>query len=213
MTGWMIPGAVLLLLVLLGQLRVGVRGGYSGGAAALWVRLGWARLRLWPRRQKPPGAKKKRKKRPPEPRRADKPPAGEKKRTIPSAGEGLAYAQALLPVVLEAAGQFRRKLRVDTLRLELRTGGDDPAQAAVNFGRANAALGALWLPLTECFQVADGSARVTPGLEGEGTDLSAQASLSLKLWQVLWLGLYFGLKSLRAVLGARRTNQTRRKAV
>ena len=88
------------------------------------------------------------------------------------AAQALDYAQSLLPIALEAAGQFYHKLRVDTLRLELTVGSHDPGDAALAYGRAAAAMGALWDPLVRAFHV--------------------EASLSLKLGQVLRLALYFG---------------------
>ena len=103
-------------------------------------------------------------------------------------------------MALEAAGQFRRKLRVDELFLEARIASDDPAGAAAAYGYASAALGALWGPLNEAFQIRDGTVRVLPDLEGGTSSLEGRVSLSLTLAQLLRLGLHFGYKGLRAFL-------------
>ena len=215
--------AVLLLLALLGQVRVGVRGEYGPAGPGAWLRLGPVRLTLWPRGGKTPkkragprrteGAK-----RPGgETRRRQDRPAGageaprsarasreRRRRESPegarSLREGLDYVSALLPTALEAAGQFRRKLRVDELFLEVRVAGADPAAAASAYGSASAALGALWGPLNEAFRIEDGTIRVLPDLEGSRSGLEGRVSLSLTLAQLLRLGSYFGYKGLRAFL-------------
>ena len=127
----------------------------------------------------------------------------------------LDYLRALLPVALEAAGQFRRKLQVDELFLEARVGADDPADAAVAYGYASAALGALWGPLNEAFQIRDGTIRILPDLSGGTSFLKGRVSLSLTLVQLMRLGLYFGYKGLRAFLTVKGARQRarQRKAV
>ena len=193
MTAPVILLAVLLALVLLGQVRLGAGGEYGPAGPRAWLRIGPARLPLWPRKQE-----------------ARKKPAPQKKGTHPAGGgkegrraalrAGLDYLRALLPVALEAAGQFRRKLRVDELFLEARIASDDPAGAAAAYGYASAALGALWGPLNEAFQIRDGTVRLLPDLEGGTSSLEGRVSLSLTLAQLLRLGLHFGYKGLRAFL-------------
>ena len=62
----------------------------------------------------------------------------------------------------------------------------------------------------------DGRARVELDFDTETTTVSAAGSLSLKVGQLLWLGLYFGLKGLKkviAVKGRHNTTDKERKAV
>lgn len=204
MKGLVILGAVLLCLFLVMQVRVGLQGKLDRDGPRAWARLGPVRLRLWPM------AKKKTEKKPP---KGAKPK--EKGKGL-SKGAALEYARALLPLALEAAGQFRKKLRVDHLELELRAGAPDPADAAMVYGYANAALGGLWLPLTEAFHVKDGRARVELDFDTQATSVTADGAMSLKVGQLLWLGVYFGLKGLRTVIalkGRQTTNDKERKAV
>lgn len=208
MSGLVILAAILAVFFLLGQLRVGVRGEYTAQGAAAWIRLGPVWWKVWPRkpgRKKPVREKKTQK--------PEKPPA----QTAPTpAGGALEYVRELLPLALEAAGQFRKKLRVDQLELVLRAGAHDPADAAMVYGYANAALGTLWLPLTQAFQVKDGRARVELDFESEHTTLYASGAMSIKVGQAVWLGLYFGrkgLSKLAAVKGRRSTSEKERKAV
>lgn len=208
MTGLWIAAVVLAVLFLVGQARVGVRGEYTADGIAAWVRLGPLHWKVWPRKvakQKPAREKKTQKPQKQSPKEASAPSGG-----------ALEYVRALLPLALEAAGQFRKKLQVDHLELVLRAGAHDPADAAMVYGYANAALGGLWLPLTEAFHVKDGRARTELDFESEHTTLYAKGAMSIKVGQAFWLGLYFGLKGLSkltALKGRRSTRETERKAV
>lgn len=81
------------------------------------------------------------------------------------------------------------------------------------YGRANAALRAIWTPLVRAFHVKDGHARVNLDFDRKEPALYARAELSIRLGQALWLGLYFGLKALRALLRVKNEKkQQQRKA-
>ena len=128
-------------------------------------------------------------------------------------GGAMEYAQALLPVGLEAAKGMWRGLRVDVLELELTAGGSDPADAAMLYGQANAILGALWFPLTKAFHVKDGTARVKLDFDAPGVTVYGQASLSIKIGTAVWVGLRAGVKALFGALAAKkRLKLKRRKA-
>ena len=117
--------------------------------------------------------------------------------------------------LLEAAGQVRRKIRVDKLRLKVTVGAEDPADAAMRYGRVNGALGALWGTLNEAFDLRDGRASAVVDFDARTITVYALASLSLKVGQMVWLGLYFGCRALRAFLrvrGRRKQEQQQRKA-
>ena len=115
MRGWIVLAAVLLLLFLLGQLRLGAVGEYGPGGAGAWFRAGPVRIRLYPRRRSGPSKKEK------APKPGKEHPAGEAR-----GGGLLELMKELLPLALEAAGCFRRRLRVDQLELKLTIGAADP---------------------------------------------------------------------------------------
>ena len=120
------------------------------------------------------------------------------------------YAKALLPVALEAAKGMWHGLRVDVLELELTAGGSDPADAAMLYGQANAALGALWHPLTKAFHVKDGAARVKLDFDAPGTTVYGQAALSIKIGTAVWIGLRAGMAALFGVFAARKRLKIKR---
>ena len=204
-----ILAVVVLVLLLMGQIRVGGRAEFNAEGFFLWIRLGRFRIKLLP--AKPKGEEK-----PPKPRKPKKEKRKKPKEEKPSVplpekiGGALEYAQALLPVVLEAAGGLWRGFTIDTLDLELTAGSPDPADAAMLYGSANAALGALWYPLTRTFHVKDGTARVKLDFDASGMTVYALASFSLKLGQLVWIGLRAGIRALIRALAARRRLKLKR---
>lgn len=203
-----ILAVVVLLLILAGQVRVGGRAEFNAEGFFLWIRLGRFHIKLFPlkpKEEKPPKPKKPKKKEPKKPKK-EKPPT-----PLPEKiGGALEYAQALLPIALEAAGGVWHGLRVDTLRLELTAGAADPADAANLYGQANAALGALWVPLTSAFHVKDGTARVKLDFDAPGMTVYGTAALSLKIGAIVWIGLRAGFKALFGVLAARKRLKIKR---
>ncbi len=205
---------VVLALLLVGQIRLGGRAEFNAQGFFLWIRLGRFQIKLLPMKQKrekttPQKPKEPTKKKEPKRPKKERPPAP----LTEKLGGALEYAQALLPVGLEAAKGLWRGLRVDVLELELTAGGSDPADAAMLYGRANAALGALWRPLTKAFHVKDGTARVKLDFDAPGTTVYGQAALSIKIGTVVWIGLRAGWKALLGALAAKkRLKLKRRKA-
>lgn len=202
---------VLAILFLIGQIRVGGLAEYSAGGFLAWVRLGKLHIQVFPLKKKNKPAQKQAKKAKPTKEKKEKPKA--EAPLTEKAGGALDYARTLLPVALDAVGSMYSKIRMDTLELELTVGAADPADAAMRYGQASAALGALWEPLTWAFHVKDGRARVRVDFDAQEMTVYARASLSLKIGQILWLGLYFGCKALWGFLAVRRRQkQQERKA-
>ena len=203
---------LVLILLLLGQVRVGGRAEFNEKGFFLWIRLGRFKLKILPagpKEEKIGKPKKPKKEKEPKKPKKEKPPT-----PLPEKiGGALEYAQALLPVALEAAKGMWRGLRVDVLELELTAGGGDPADTAMLYGQANAVLGALWYPLTRAFHVKDGTARVKLDFDAPGTTVYGQAALSVKIGTLVWIGLGAGWKALFGALAARkRLKRKRRKA-
>ena len=204
---------VLAALFLVGQIRVGGLAEYSAEGFRAWVRAGALKIRVFPLNKKDKPARKKEKRAKPPKKKEEAPPSP--KPLTEKAGGALDYARALLPVALDAVGTMYGKLRMDTLELELTVGAADPADAAMRYGQASAALGALWEPLTRAFHVKDGRARVRVDFEAGEMTVYGLASLSIKIGQILWLSVYFGCKALRgflAVRGRQKQKQQQRKA-
>ena len=204
---------IAAVLFVLAQIPLGCSVEYSVQGPKVWVHMGVLKICVFPMKKKetkgkPQKAQKKKKPK----KTVQKEPVSTRQKL----GGALAYAQQLLPIVLQALGQFKKKLKMEILRLELISGAIDPADAALRYGQASAVLGALWYPLTEALDVRDGYARVVPDFESNDMSVYAYGKLTIKLGQILWIGVYFGLRGLTAFLSVRKqlkNEQEQRKAV
>ena len=222
MSGWMILALILLVLLLIGQVRVGAVAEYSQAGPEVRVRLGPVRLKVFPLAKKEKTQEQLKKEAEKKARAEEKKKAKkeqkkskaqqEKKSLQEKVGGGLDLARELLPLALEAAGCFWNKLIVDELELCLTVGGPDPADAAMLYGQANAALGALWQPLTQAFHVKNGHAHVAIDFDAQSMTLYGKAALSLKIGQIVWLGVHFGCKALAGFLRYRKITKTKEQA-
>jgi len=125
---------VLGVLAAIGCIPVGVRAVYDETAAVYLTVLGVS-IRLYPMKKKE------------KPKKA--PPREKKKFQIPPR----AQLEEYLHLLLEVLGRFRRRLRVKKLTLHAIFGGSDPADAALNYGRAWAAIGVVMPLLEQCFTI------------------------------------------------------------
>ena len=193
-TWWMTLLVILAVLVLIGCIPVGVDARYSADGVFLAARLGPFRLQLLP--QKPKKKKKKPAKQPPAEKTAEKKPAEKKQNPLLSGGvDGL---MQLLDLAFDTLGNLRRKLRVDALTLHVTVpGGDDPAKAAMSYGRAWAAIGALTPALERLFVIKKRDIR--PELDYNETKMKADAHLvtSITIGRSLALALRAGVGFLK----------------
>lgn len=197
MNGWIITLLVVLILLLLGQIRVGTVVEYSAHGLLVQVRLGAMRIQVFPgKKKKKPVLKEKPK------------PSSTKKTSAKKKGGRLKLVLDFLPLVLDTVGRFRRKLRVDKLDVELTVGSDDPADAALQYGKANALLGSIWHPLTQALHVKDGHAHVELDFETKSPIIYIFASLSLRVNQGMALAVVFAVNALRILI---RTKNKRNK--
>ena len=119
--------SILGVLIVIGCIPVGVRAVYDGDAAVYLTVLGIP-IRLYPMKKKE------------KPQKTEaEAPKEKKKFQIPPR----AQLEEYLHLLLEVLGRFRRRLVVRKLKLHAVFGGNDAADAALNYGRAWAAMGNL----------------------------------------------------------------------
>ena len=206
MTVWKVLLIVLAALWLISLVRVGARVRYGEeGLFLLWL-LGPFKLQLFPAEEETEEKREPEKK-----RKKEKPPKEEKHKKKPDQDRpgALSRLMQLLPVVGQACGALKRKIRIDDLELELIWGGSDPAAIALGYGQANAALGMIWPILdnnckVKChsFQIGMDYNRTQPGVE-------AEAAVTLTVGQIVTLGVHYGVKAL--VTWIKSGNPTRKK--
>lgn len=211
MNGYVIAALILALLFCIGRIRVG--GGASLGDEGLlaWIRIGPKKITLYPPKPKKDKPQKPKKAKPAKPskQKKEKPPKP-KTSLEEKLRSGKLLAETFVPIALEAAKGFVYKLQIDVLELYIHVGAYDPADGAVLYGRANALAASVWLPLNEAFTIQEGRVRVDWDPLAENLTCSGRLALSLRVGQILWIGLRFGVKALAGFLRYRRL---KRKAV
>ena len=202
-TWWMTLLVIAAVLVLIGCIPVGVDARDGAAGVFLAAKLGPVQLQLLP--QKPKKKKKKPAKQPPAVKPAEKKPAEKKQNPLLSGGvDGLLQ---LLGLAFDTLGDLRRKLRVNALMLHVTVpGGDDPAKAAMNYGRAWAAIGALTPAMERLFVIKKRD--IQPELNYNETQMKVDAHLVT----TITIGRSLAL-ALRAGVGFLKILNERKKAV
>lgn len=215
MTGWIVLGAVVLLLAAALLLPLAVRLTYDRGALVVGVRLGPVERTLWPR----PNKQEKQEKQPSKPKQSKKTAksgksaaGGEKKRPT---RQQLLYALDTLPPILgRALKRTGRRVRVEPLKLHLLVAGPDPADTALLYGRLEAALAAGLPVLHRLVRIREQDIRLFLDFQEERMDCIADVGVSLRVGDALAVVLCAALSLLKWLIGFRKlaaqppTNQT-----
>ena len=204
--GWLIALGVVIVLA---NLPLGASVKYDEEGPQVWIIAGPARIKVFPLKKKPPEDKtKKEKKKKPEPAPAENKetvPAPEPKSKAKPAkdkekGGKLTDFLPLVKVALDFLGDFRRKLRVNYLILNLTMAGGDPCDLAVNYGRANAALAGLMTQLERLFIIKKRDVRVNCDFTADATTIVARLDLTITLGRIISLLVWYGIRALRTSL-------------
>lgn len=188
MTALKVAAIILLALFLLGLLRVGGGGEYSAEGVQAWARVGPFRIRVFPVKKEKPKEKK--------PKKAKKAQSKEEKQ---KRGGALASVKEYLPLICEAAGALKRRIRIDELLLDYTFAGkEDAAAAAMSFGYSNAAVGMILALFEQNFDVKERRVRTAVDFNTDSPKIYVYAAISARLGQLVSFALRFGWKFLMA---------------
>lgn len=201
MTGLRFLAGIIMVLFLLALLRVGGSVEYSCEGLEVKVRLWMIWVQIYPLKKKNKGAGKKSKQEKIE--RAD-----EKEK-----GGALKQVKEYLPLAGEAAGELKRKIRIDSLRLDLVAGAADVAGAAMLFGGSNMALGMLWPIFEQNFLVREHRFRTAVDFEAESPTIYVYLAFSARVGQLIGFCVRFGWKFLKLLLKDRKRIKTQKEAI
>lgn len=182
---------LLLILFLLSRIRLGVQARYSEDGLRLRLIAGPLRIVLYPQKPKKPGEKRKK-----APRKAKKNGQKSRENQPEPKGGGLQLFLEMLPVVGQAAGALRRRLRIDELTVHLTWASDDPAKTALGFGKANAAMGMIWPMFDHNFYVKEHDLGVAADFAQKKPTVYCCAALTMTIGQLTAFGVRFGIKLL-----------------
>lgn len=195
MTALWILGCICLLLLLLSRLRFRVGLAYREDSLGAHLRLGVFRFQLYPEKKK----KTKKTTKKVVKKEAVKEPAEEKSflsNLLQNRDAVIDMLGELLPLCKELLGRFQEKLRVDLLEATLICAQEDPADAAIFYGHANAVAGTL-LPLLErWFTIKKKEIEIKLDFEREKPQFYGQVQFSLTMGQMLTLGAFALTKGL-----------------
>jgi len=182
MTALKIVLVVLLVLFLLGLIRVGGDVEYSQDGVSVRIRVWAFRFQVYPRKK---GEKKRPKK---EKNKKEQEKEPEKK------GGPMELVKAGLPLVGEAAGALKRRIRIDELLIHYTVGGTDAAKTAMAFGYANAAVGMIWPIFEQNFEVKDYHIHTGVDFQAGRTLIYLKAAFSVRISQLVSFAVIFGVK-------------------
>jgi len=205
--GWLITFGILFLLAIL-PLGVSVR--YDSDGPLIRIIAGLIRLQVFPAKKKtnkPKKEKKKKEKKKKEKKQKKSQPTAEESAQTDSAkpaaeqtpkkGGSVMDFLPLVKVGLNFLGDFRRKLRVNRLELNLVLAGGDPCDLATNYGKAWAALGNLWPKLEKWFVIKKRDVRIQCDFEGSETLITARLDITITLGRILALAFLYGFRAIK----------------
>lgn len=204
--GWLIALGILAALAVL---PLGVSARYNAAGVLVQVIAGPVRVKVFP-------LKKKEKKQPAEnkeeepPQTGDASPQAEEKKSEPAGEKTPGSWKKFLPLVqvaLDFLGDFRRKLRVNRLEMKLILASDDPADLAINYGRAWAALGNLWPRLESLFVIRKRDVQVECDFVSEETRVFARMDMTIALGRLLSLTVRYGIRALKELMKIRKQSK------
>ena len=195
-TWWMTLLVILAALVLIGCIPVGVDARYNADGVFLAAKLGPFRLQLLP--QKPKKKPKKRKQQQKQPEKAPASSEPQEKKSNPLLSGGVDGMLQLLDLAFDTLGDLRRKLRVNELTLHVLIGGaEDPAKAAMGYGRAWAAIGAITPSLERLFVIKKRDIRPALDYTISNTQVDAHLVTTITIGRSLALAVHAGIRFLK----------------
>ncbi len=174
-----------LLIVLLVLLRLRLTGVYEEKGASLTVSLGAVPVFRLPR---PKGEKQEKTGKKPKPKKKKE---EQKEKTK---GGSIPGFRQLMPIISDALGRLKRRLSIDEMSLWYQSAAEDPASAALAFGGASAAAGALAQPLQDMFRIKSLDIRTAVSFTETKPTVFARIRMSISVGALIWIGLRAYLK-------------------
>lgn len=192
--GWLIAFGILVLLAIL---PLGAKIVYDCDGFLLQIIAGPIRIPILPKKKKDDEKKEKKKK--------DKKKKGGTKKGTAADGQAKKKKKGgpitdFLPLVktaLDLLNAFRKKLRIKRLDLKLIMAADDPCDLAINYGRANAALGNLWPQLERCFVIKKRNVEIECDFEASETLIQTRADITITLGWLLAIVVFYGVRGVK----------------
>ena len=199
--GWLIALGIMALIAFM---PVGALVQYDSGGFLVRIIAGYFRFTLYPMKKRKKKPEKETKAVDTSPKKPKEKKVSQPQSAAPSDGDPKGGSlQDFLPFArlgLDFVNQFRKKMRVNYLRLKLILAGEDPCDLAVNYGRAWAAMGNLLPMLERGFHIGKRDCEVECDFTAQQTLVIAQAEMTLRIWQAATLMSVYGFGFLKELL-------------
>lgn len=186
--GWYIALGVVILLA---TLPVGVGFSYDTDGPVLRILAGPLCFTVFPSKKTKERTKKEK------PSKKAKPSQPASKKTPTKKGGNIQDFIPLVRTALDFLGDFRRKLRVRRLELNVILGGGDPCDLATNYGRAWTALGNLWPKLEQIFVIKKRDVKIQCDFEASETLVTACVEITITIGRLLALAVVYGIRAIK----------------
>lgn len=202
MTGWLIA---LGILVLIAVFPVGGSIVYDEGGLLAKLILGPVKILLFPRPKKETKPKKEAEKKGKSKKKkaVDGPPEGAPAKDLKKnqkKGGSLTDFLPLVDVALDMMASLVGKLRVNYLQLHLTMAGDDPADLAIHYGRAQAAGATLMAQLNEHLVIKKQDVRIQCDFTSEEMTILARVDLTITIGRAVSWAVVYGIRALKTFL-------------
>ena len=195
--GWLITLGILVLLAIL---PLGAAVNYHSEGFFLDVIAGPVRIPILPKKKKDPDKKKEKKKKDNKKTKAAKGKGGQPAEKKKKKGGPITDFLPLVKTALDLLNSFRKKLRIKRLDLKMIMAADDPCDLAINYGRANAAMGNLLPQLERYFVIKKRDVEIECDFEASQTLIIARADITITLGWLLAIVVFYGVRGLKQYL-------------
>ena len=198
--GWLIAAIVLALLAIL---PLGVSAVYDEDGGVIAIIAGPFRHCVFPKK-KDLGKKDKAQKTKPD-KKIDKNDK-EKKPDHKKENEGGSVSDffPFVRLLFDFLSDFRRKLRVKVLKLNILLAGGDPADLAEKYGKTWAAVGGVWPCLERMFVIKKHDVNVACDFVSSETLISARLDITITLGRLIALVVRYGYRVIKEYLSFRK---------
>lgn len=204
MTGWIITFVILFLLAIA---PLGAEVRYDANGPLVKIIAGFLRIQLIPAKKlKKPKKEKTQKEKKPE-KKKEKPKKEDKPKEKKSLGGTIEKFWPFVKLGVDFLGDFKRKIRVNVLELNLTMAGDDPCDLAVNYGRAWAAIANLDPMLERAFVIKKRDIHIGCDFESDKTVIYARLDITITLGRIVGLLVRYGIRAVKLLLKTKKLSK------
>lgn len=193
---------VFLVLTVLLLTPLGVDGGYNGKSLILGLRIGFLNIRIMPRKKKRAKPKIPKKKKAQKQTTDDVEAEKKSKKAF-----DIKEIKPLIKPALKALGRFRKKLRLDYLRIHYTFASDDPYKTAIGFGVSSAALGGILSLVENAFDIGERDIGTSFDFLSDEPRFDCWITTTIHIWEILYIAIAFGIDYLKLKLKQKREDR------